>query len=124
MTIPAAFASIAQAFSAATGVGFHDALAKWPGTATYSGGSIVTPGTPVQKSCSAQVDIVTEDMRTAEGYTEKDMRILVLAATLDGDLDTNAEIEVLAGPHAGQWMIDMVDQDPCGIYWQCRGRKA
>lgn len=125
MSIAQAMADIALSMSAATGAGFHDALAKWPGTPVYDdGNSIVTPGTPIQKTCSAQVDGVTERMRLAEGFTEKDVRILVLVATLDGELDTSAKIEVLAGPHAGLWMIDMTDRDTAGVYWECRGRAA
>ena len=123
MSIAQAFADIALGISAATGSGFHDAKAKWTGTATYdAGGSITTPGTPISKDCSVQVDAATEAMRQAEGYTDRDMRLLVLAATLDGDLDTAATINVLAGPHAGEWMIASVDRDPCGVYWECRGR--
>lgn len=124
MSIADAFADIALGISRATGTGYHDALAKWPGTATYdAGGSIDTPGEPVELECSAQVDSVTEAMRLADGFTESDMRLLVLAATLAGDLDTSATIEVLAGPHAGTWMIASCDRDPAGIYWECRGRR-
>ncbi len=124
MSMAAAFADIALGFSAATGVGFHDAAAKWPGTPVMDeGGSITTPGTPVTKTCSAQVDAVTEAMRQAEGYTDQDVRILVLAATLDGVLDTDATIDVLEGPHAGEWMIASCDRDPAGIYFECRGRR-
>lgn len=125
MSIPEAFAAVAQAFSAA-GVGaFHDALAKWPGTPTMDdGGSIVAPGEPIELECSVQVDSVTEAMRAAAGFTEKDMRLLVLTATLEGDLDTGATIEALAGPHAGSWALASCDRDPCGVYFECRGRRA
>lgn len=125
MSVPEAFASIATAFSAAGLGAFHDALAKWPGTPTTDdGGSIVTPGTPVELECSVQVDAVTEAMRRADGFTERDMRLLVLTATLDGDLDTGATIEVLSGPHAGSWMLASCERDPVGIYFECRGRRA
>lgn len=124
MSVADAFADIALAFSAATGSGFHDALAKWPGTATHdTGGSIQTPGTPIEKTCSVQVDAATETMRSEEGYRDKDMRLLVLAATLDGDLDSDATIEVLGGPHEGAWMVASVDRDPAGVYFECRGRR-
>lgn len=124
MTIAQAFANIALGFSRAGLGAFYDAKAKWPGTPVMdTGGSIVTPGTPVEKDCSVQVDYVTEAMRSADGFTEKDMRLLVLASTLDGNLDTDARIEVLDGPHAGTWMLASCDRDPCGVYWECRGRK-
>ena len=122
MTMAAAFADIAHAFAAATGVGFHGALVKTKGTPAYSGGSIVTPGTPTERACSCQVDAVTEAMRQAEGYTDRDMRLLILSDTLSGSLDTDVTVEVLAGPHAGEWMLASVDRDPCGIYFECRGR--
>lgn len=119
----AAFADIALAFSAAGLGAYHDALAKTKGTPTYSGGSIVTPGTPTERTCSVQVDAVTEAMRQAEGYTDRDMRLLVLADTLEGSLDTDATIDVLEGPYAGtEWMLASVDRDPVGAYWECRGR--
>lgn len=125
MTIQQAFAHIAQGFSAAGLGAFYDGKAKWPGTPTTdSGGSITAPGTPIEKACSVQVDAVTEAMRQAEGFRDKDMRLLVLAASLDGDLDSDATVEVLGGPHAGSWILASVDRDPCGIYFECRGRKA
>jgi len=124
VSIAEAFADIALGMSAAIGGGFHDALAKWPGTPiTDDGGSITTPGTPITKTCSAQVDAVTEAMRQADSYTDQDIRILVLAATLDGELDTDATIDIQDGPHIGEWMIASCDQDPCGVYWECRGRR-
>lgn len=124
MSVAAAFADIALGIAAATGAGFHDAIAKSPGTAIYDeGGSIGTPGTPTERECSVQVDAATEAMRLAEGYRDKDMRLLVLAATLDGDLNTDATIDVLAGPHQGEWQIASVDRDPVGIYFECSGRR-
>ena len=120
-----AFADIALSISGVLGGPFHDAIARWPGAPTTdSGGSIVTPGTPVVKSCSVQVDAATEGMRLADGFTDGDMRLLVLASTLDGDMDTSATVEVLAGPHAGSWMVATVTRDPAGIYWECRGRRG
>lgn len=125
MTVAQAFADIALGVSAAVGGGFHDALAKWPGTpVTDDGGSITMPGTPTQKTCSVQVDAATERMRLAAGFVDTDMRLLVLAATIEGEPDTSAMIEVLDGPHAGTWMIASVDRDPCGVYFECRGRRA
>lgn len=123
--IPESFAAIAQAFSAAGLGAFYDAKARWPGTAVMDeGGSITTPGTPIAKDCSVQVDQVTEAMRSATGFTDKDMRLLVLCATLDGDLDTGAIVQVLSGPAAGSYSIQSVGGDPCGVAWECRGRAA
>lgn len=125
MNMAQAFADIALGVSAAMGGPYHPALARWPGVAVYDdGGSIVQPGVPVEKFCQVQVDAATESMRASEGYTDRDMRLLVLAATLDGDMDTSATVEVLEGPHAGPWMVSGVDRDPAGVYWECRGRRG
>lgn len=125
MSIADAFADIAQGFSAAGLGAFYDAKAKWPGTATFdSGGSIVTAGTPIQFACSAQVDAVTEAMRLEAGFSEKDVRVMVLRATLEVDLDTDAIVQVLDGPNAGSWSIQSIGGDPCGVSWECRGRAA
>jgi len=125
MSMAVLFADVAQAFSEAGLGAFYDAKARWSGTPTMDdGGSIATPGDPIDWDCSVQVDSVTEAMRQAEGFTDKDVRLLVLAATLDVPLDTAATIEVLAGPHVGSWMLASCDRDPCGIYWECRGRRS
>lgn len=125
MTIPAAFAKIAVAFSNA-GLGpYVDSFAEWPGKpVTDDGGSIVSPGTPISRPCKVQVDRVTEAMRQAEGYRDKDVSLLVLCETLEGDLDTDATLNVTAGPNAGRWSVQSVDKDTMGTYWLCRGRRA
>ena len=88
------------------------------------GGSIVTAGTTLMRPCMAQVDVVTEAMRQAEGYTDRDVRILVLRDTLDGGIDTDAQVEVLEGPNAGAFMIARVGGDPLGLYHDLTGRAA
>lgn len=124
MSLADDFAGMFLELSAALGGDgpFHDAVARWPGAAVREGGSIVTPGTPIEKACSVQVDKVTERMRNIAGYTDKDVALFVLAATLDGSMDTDAKVEVTEGPHAGTYAVDWVDRDPVAIYWECRGR--
>lgn len=116
-------AAIALQVSRATGVGYVAATAVWPGTPVMVGGSIVTPGTPVEKSCQAQIDRADEAMRAEAGFTERDMRVLILLATLDGELDTDARLIVSAGPHAGTWSLQSVGKDAAGTHWRCRGRR-
>jgi hypothetical protein len=116
-----AFAGLATAF----GAPFHAGKARWPGVPVYDdGGSIVSPGSPIVKDCTVQVDAATEAMRAAEGYKDTDVRLLVLAASLDGSLDTQATVEVLTGPHAGRYSVQSVERDPAGVAWDCRGRRA
>jgi hypothetical protein len=118
----AAFASIAVGFAERFGAPFVDAVAWWPGTPVKdAGGSIISPGTPVQYPCRAQFDAPTIAMRQAEGFTEQDARILVLgfSATLDAD----AEIRVASGDNAGEWRLLTVTRDPAGVGYECRARR-
>lgn len=123
MSIHAVFANIALGISAAFGGPFHDAEVTDQGEAvTDDGGSIIDPGDPVIRSCSAQVDACTEAMRTADGYTDKDVRIIVLASTLDGAVTTDSEIEMLEGDTVGRFSVQSVDHDTMGAYWELRAR--
>lgn len=124
MDIAAAFAQILTAASGALGAGYWPAVARWPGTPVMEGGSIVTPGTPLEYPCQVQIDAATEAMRTQASYTDGDVRLLVLCATLAVVLDTDARIEITAGPHAGEWLVSSCQLDPAAIYWDCRGRRA
>jgi hypothetical protein len=125
MDVAAAFAGIANAFSHAFGGAYHDGVARWTGAPVFDdGGSIVTPGTPEEVACRVQVDSVTEAMRQSEGYRDQDMRLLVLSAGLERDINTDCTVTVLDGPHAGAWRVASVSRDPCGIYHEALGRRA
>lgn len=118
----AAFASIAAGFAERFGAPFVDAVAWWPGTPVKdAGGSIISPGTPVEIACKAQFDAPTIAMRQAEGFTEQDARVLVL--DFDGTLDADAEIRVSTGDNAGQWRLLTVTRDPAGVGYECRARR-
>ncbi len=120
-----AFAGIATQISASFGGPYHDSIAHWPGVPVIDdGGSIVAPGTPIALPCQAQVDTVTEAMRAEVGFTDRDVRLLVLTSTLAGELDTAATVEVEAGPGAGRYALQSVVRDPLGVTWDCRGRRA
>ena len=119
------FANLATGFAAQFGAPFQEVSAQWPGTAVYdTGGSIVTPGTPEEWPCQAQFDTPTESMRRDPGFLERDMRLLVLTATLERTLTTEAQIVVASGEHAGTWSIETCQGDPAGIGWECRCRKV
>lgn len=119
------FAGIATGFSEQFGGPFQTATARWPGVPTRdSGGSITTPGSPVTKSCRVQVCAPTDAMRTDAGFIETDMRLVVLTASLDATLDTNARIVIASGRFAGTWELQSATLDTAGIGWVCRGRKV
>lgn len=120
-----AFAQIALAVSDAVGGPFHAGKLHWAGTPVKdAGGSIVTPGTPVEFDCSVQVDTVTESMRAEAGYADKDVRLIVLASGLGRAVDTKARVEVLSGPHAGLWTVESETRDVLGFAYDGRGRRA
>lgn len=123
MTIPLAFARIATAFSAA-GLGpYAPAVARWPGVPVLDdGGSITTPGVPIAKGCMCQVDVATQAMRTETGFVDTDVALLVLCASLDGELDTNATIVASGGPRTGSYSVQSVAKDSMSTHWICRGR--
>ena len=125
MSIADAFAGIALQMSAAFGGPYFDSIAHWPGVPVFDdGGSITTPGTPIAKTCSCQVDVATEAMRSEAGFVDTDVALLVLCATLDGELDTDATVEVSAGPRPGSYSVQSFDKDSMSTHWICRGRAA
>jgi hypothetical protein len=121
-----AFADIGLAFSQAFGGIFWPAQIITNTTGEIDdGGSIIVPGGVVKRACQAQVDAATLDMRQADGFAEKDRRIIVLAATLDGpEITTQDRIQFLEGPFVGIWMIESVARDTAAAGFELRGRQA
>jgi hypothetical protein len=125
MSLETIFAGLATGFAEQFGAPYIEATAVWPGEAIKdAGGSITTPANPVTKACRAQFDAATQAMRASEGFLETDVRILVLAASIDGALDSNARIIVATGPNAGTWSLLTCQRDPAGIGYECRGRRV
>lgn len=116
-----AFAAVAAGFSRA-GLGpYRDAVARWPGEPVRDdGGSIIVPGVPYEMPCLCQVDSATEAMRSADGYVDTDVRLLILAAGLPRAIDTDATVEV----GGRRWSVQTAVLDPMGAYWDCRGRRG
>ncbi|OAH36988.1 hypothetical protein AX777_18285 [Sphingobium yanoikuyae] len=125
MDLAAAFGEIGMAFSAALGGPYHDARTIEQVAPVYDdGGSIVTPGGVAHRDCQVQIDTAIQRIRDAGSYVDTDLTFIILAATLDGSLNTEARIEVLDGPHAGKWSVDMLERDPVAAGWVGRGRRA
>lgn len=102
---------------------YHAASLLYAGTPVKDdGGSIVTPGTPTEVECTAQVDRTTEEMRKAEGFMAEDVRLLILGPAT---LDRTPRLSLAAGPFAGKvYSLMSVQRDPLGFGFECRGRIA
>lgn len=89
-------------------------------SATYVGGRLQMGHAP--RTCRAKVDSATERMRDQDGYTDTDRAIYILAASIFGDVTSDAEIEILEGDYAGaKFGIGSIDRPPGCSYWLCRG---
>jgi len=125
MDLAAAFGEIGLAFSGVLGGPYHDARTIEQVAPVYDdGGSITAPGGVVHRTCSVQIDSATDAMRTAPDFAQTDVRFIILASTLDGDLNTEARIQVLEGPFADTWSVDMLERDPVAAGWVGRGRRG
>ncbi len=125
MDLAAMFSGIAVGISQQFGGPYvPGAVLDVTGAVMDNGGSIATPGTLTSRACQVQIDVATESMRQSEGYADGDARFLILASTLTGSLDTDARVEVLAGPNAGVWLVSAIERDALGIYYAGRGRRG
>ena len=82
------------------------------------GGS--TSESVVDVPCRAQVERADERMRNTAGATTRDVRILVLAASLTGTITSDDRISV-----GGQlYAIAGVERDPGGAAFELRGQRG
>lgn len=121
----ALFGSISAGLSQAFGGPYH--AGEIPGVAVaghYDDDGNWIPGTAGEPiPCMVQVDQATEAMRQADGYTDQDRRMLVLAQGVPS-ITTDDRINITGGPFVGEWMIASVVRDPFAAYWELRGRRA
>ena len=128
--LPAAFAGIANRVSAALGAPFYDAQVLGEATPGYTNddGNWVpgTDGTP--RPCRIQIDGADEYMKAVEGFADKEVQIIILTASLDGTLDTDATVNVTdaraPAMFQGQWLVSSLTLDPAGIGWAGKGKRA
>lgn len=125
MDLAAAFGEIGLAFSAVLGGPFHPArIIEITETEYDDGGSIISAGGVAYRACQCQIDSATEAMRQQGGFVDGDLRFIILSATLDGSLGTDARIEVLEGPFTGIWSVEAIERDPVAARWVGRGRRG
>lgn len=66
-----------------------------------------------------QPDRITQAMRQAEGYTDKDAAFLILQAGVAQEPTTDDEFTA-----GGRWAVKSVDADPANTHWIIRASPA
>jgi hypothetical protein len=114
---------IAAAFGSALSGLYPDGLLHREGTGPiyddegaiigYDGGSDI----PIK----VQRDACSYSMRQAEGYSEGDVALIILAGGLAVQATTDMQVTDGTGK---RWMIQSADLDAAASHWICRGRAA
>lgn len=111
---------IASIFGAVLSGLYLPATLHLPGTRTDDIEGNISYGPETDIPCRAQVDAATYAMRQSEGYSEGDVRILILSAGLPVEITTDHQITV----SGKRWMIASAEQDAAASHWVLRGRVA
>lgn len=85
------------------------------------GGGSATDGAP--QPCKLQIDGCSDRQQGQDGYTAKDVSIIVLQSGITGgDINENTIITPATGLYAGtQFQVRTpIDRDPANSYWQFR----
>jgi hypothetical protein len=108
---------IAAAFGAVFGSFYPDGTLHHAVRTEDDGGSITRTWTDT--AIKVQVDAVTESMRAEPGYTERDVRLIVLS---HGITEPTSEDQITAGGR--RWSLGNVAADPANSHWIIRGTPA
>jgi hypothetical protein len=109
---------LASVFSAAFDGVYLDA-SLYRATTTFGGDGGGSKAYAAAEPVKAQLESATHAMRAAEGYTDTDQRILVLASGV-APISVDDQITV-AGT---RWGIASVGRDPAHAYYDLHGRRA
>lgn len=77
--------------------------------------------TDTRQDIKVQTDGVTEAMRVADGYTDDDVRLIVLTGGLNGPITTDDKI---IDGRGDTWSVSMPSLDACGSHWEIRGQRS
>lgn len=83
-------------------------------TMVRQSGGVMVPVDQPPVAVRVQIDRCTEAMRQAQGYTEKDVRMLVLQAGVPGQMITSNDKIVARGQ---TWKLYEIYEDPARVYW-------
>jgi hypothetical protein len=111
---------IASIFGAALGGLYLPATLHVPGTRTDDIEGNISYADPTDIPCRAQMDGATYAMRQSEGYSEGDVRILILISGLGVEITTDCQVTV----SGRRWMIGSLEKDAANSHYICRGRVA
>lgn len=114
---------IARIFAAALSGLFLNGLLHRDGTGPIydSEGNIIGYAGGDDIAIKVQRDACTYTMRQAEGYSEGDVALIVLAAGLAVPITTDHQI---TDGHGKRWTVQSADLDAGSSHWICRGRAA
>jgi len=88
------------------------------GEPIYGPGGTITGYQGGDTPARAQVDAASDAMRSADGFAEGDVRLIVLSAGV-GELSSDHEITV----NGVRYRLQSVELDAVGSHWVCRGRR-
>jgi len=130
MTLPARFARIAAAVGQKVGAPFWTGAVLIDGSPGYinDDGDFI-PGQPeTEVPCKVQIDSLTEAMRVAAGFTDKQYSFVILADGLTLPPNTDAKVQVTdakaPADFRGEWLVSSLLRDTAGIAWSGRGVRA
>lgn len=81
-------------------------------------GGVVIPVEQPLVPIKVQVDACTEAMRQQSGYTDTDVRLLILQSGVSGAKPTTDDIVIAKGQ---RWKLYGITEDPARAYWEMRG---
>ena len=90
---------------------------------SYDAQGTLRRGAPPARPCRVQVDSCTERWRDEPGFTASDVRIIILATSLEGVAEAGNLVEPETGPYAGQRfrLAAPIDRDPAAAGFVARG---
>jgi hypothetical protein len=126
MDLARAFSGLARMAGAAFGgpyVAGEIIVQATPGG--YDDDGVFQPGLPPQRyGCLVQIDQADWAMRQDKAYVDGQVRFFVLRDGLGVAVDTDARVEVLSGPNAGEWLVSGLALDPVAIAYAGRAVRA
>jgi hypothetical protein len=109
---------IAAVLSSAVAPLYRDGTLYRAGAPIDDGAGTVTAPEPTEEPIKVQIEACTEAMRSAQGYTDTDVRLIILAPGVDRHTtDDEAEADGV------RYALASVATDPANSYWDCRGRR-